>query len=289
MKKVLSLFAIMAVLAMGFASCEGQDSKDFKITVSEVTLTTANVLVEPADTTATYYMTCYPTKSIATMGDDSLSLVIAAELEYLNQLVAAMGMPMSMPEMLEIILVKGKYEQVLTPLNPGTDYTVVVAKMDFQGVINGKIAKKNFTTKEAVMGQLTFTFENTGSSVIVTPSNNYEAWDYSLLTAEEYAEFNNDKNVAAADAYAYYGTEYASPGAKEFSFEEIATYIGIGDMTLLTYACDDKGITSEVAEYKFNVPAPAGAPAKKIAKESIANFKNLKNVEKKFNAIKAMK
>lgn len=289
MKKILSLFAIMAVLAMGFASCDPQDSKDFKITVSEVTLTTANVLVEPADTTATYYMTCYPTKSIATMGDDSLSLVIAAELEYLNQLVAAMGMPMSMPEMLEIILVKGKYEQVLTPLNPGTDYTVVVAKMDFQGVINGKIAKKNFTTKEAVMGQLTFTFENTGSSVIVTPSNNYEAWDYSLLTAEEYAEFNNDKNVAAADAYAYYGTEYASPGAKEFSFEEIATYIGIGDMTLLTYACDDKGITSEVAEYKFNVPAPAGAPAKKIAKESIANFKNLKNVEKKFNAIKAMK
>jgi hypothetical protein len=289
MKKVLSLFAIMAVLAMGFASCEGQDSKDFKITVSEVTLTTANVLVEPADTTATYYMTCYPTKSIATMGDDSLSLVIAAELEYLNQLVAAMGMPMSMPEMLEIILVKGKYEQVLTPLNPGTDYTVVVAKMDFQGVINGKIAKKNFTTKEAVMGQLTFTFENTGSSVIVTPSNNYEAWDYSLLTAEEYAEFNNDKNVAAEDAYAYYGTQYASPGAKEFSFEEIATYIGIGDMTLLTYACDDKGITSEVAEYTFNVPAPAGAPAKKIAKETIANFKNLKNVEKKFNAIKAMK
>lgn len=279
----------MAVLAMGFASCEGQDSKDFKITVSEVTLTTANVLVEPADTTATYYMTCYPTKSIATMGDDSLSLVIAAELEYLNQLVAAMGMPMSMTEMLEIILVKGKYEQVLTPLNPGTDYTIVVAKMDFQGVINGKIAKKNFTTKEAVMGQLTFTFENTGSSVIVTPSNNYEAWDYSLLTAEEYAEFNNDKNVAAEDAYAYYGTEYASPGAKEFSFEEIAMYIGTGDMTLLTYACDDEGITSEVAEYQFNVPAPAGAPAKKVAKESIANFKNLKKVEKKFNAIKAMK
>lgn len=288
MKKVLSLFAIMAVLAMGFASCEDKDSKDFKITVSEITETTANVLVEPADTTATYYMTCYPTKSIATMGDDSLSLVIAAELEYLKQFVAAMGMELSLPEILEIVLIKGKHEQALTSMNPGTDYTVVVAKMDFQGVINGKIAKKNFTTKEIVYGQLTFTFENTGSSVIVTPSNSYEAWDYSLLTAEEYAGFNNDKNVAAADAYAYYGTEYASPGAKEFSFEEIATYIGIGDMTLLTYACDDKGITSEVAEYKFNVPAPAGAPAKKIAKESIANFKNLKNVEKKFNAIKAM-
>ena len=289
MKKILSLFAIMAVLAMGFASCDPQDSKDFKITVSEVTETTANVLVEPADTTATYYVTCYPTKSIATMDDDSLSLVIAAELEYLKQFVAAMGMELSLPEILEIVLVKGKYEQTLTSMNPGTDYTVVVAKMDFQGVINGKIAKKNFTTKEIVYGQLTFSFENTGSSVIVTPSNNYEAWDYSLLTAEEYAQFNNDKDVAAADSYEYYGTQYASPGAKEFSFAEIAMYIGTGDMTLLTYACDDKGITSEVAEYKFNVPAAAGAPAKKVAKESIANFKNLKNVEKKFNAIKAMK
>lgn len=289
MKKILSLFAIMAVLAMGFASCEDKDSKDFKITVSNVTETTANVLVEPADTTATYYLTCYPTKSIATMDDDSLSLVIAAELEFLKQFVASMGMELSLPEILEIVLLKGNHEQELTSMNLGTDYTVVVAKMDFQGVINGKIAKKNFTTKEAVLGQLTFSFENTGSSVIVFPSNNYEAWDYSLLTAEEYAEFNNDKNVAAEDAYAYYGTEYASPGAKEFSFEEIAMYIGTGDMTLLTYACDAKGITSEVAEYKFNVPAPAGAPAKKVAKESIANFKNLKKVEKKFNAIKAMK
>ena len=289
MKKILSLFAIMAVLAMGFASCEDKDSKDFKITVSNVTETTANVLVEPADTTATYYLTCYPTKSIATMDDDSLSLVIAAELEFLKQFVASMGMELSLPEILEIVLLKGNHEQELTSMNLGTDYTVVVAKMDFQGVINGKIAKKNFTTKEAVLGQLTFSFENTGSSVIVFPSNNYEAWDYSLLTAEEYAEFNNDKNVAAEDAYAYYGTEYASPGAKEFSFEEIAMYIGTGDMTLLTYACDAKGITSEVAEYKFNVPAPAGAPAKKIAKETIANFKNLKKVEKKFNAIKAMK
>jgi hypothetical protein len=290
MKKVLSLFAIMAVLAMGFSSYEDKDSKDFKITVSEVTLTTANVLVEPADTTATYYLTCYPTKSIATMGDDSLSLVIAAELEYLNQLVAAMGMPMSMPEMLEIILVKGKYEQVLTPLNPGTDYTVVVAKMDFQGVINGKIAKKNFTTKEAVMGQLTFTFENTGSSVIVTPSNDYEPWDYALFTPDQYAQYyNSDKNAAAADAYAYYGYKNAAAGEAEFEFADFQSIGIVGDIVLITYACDDEGITSEVAEYTFNVPAPAGAPAKKIAKETIANFKNLKNVEKKFNAIKAMK
>ena len=291
MKKILSLFAIMAVLAMGFASCEDKDPKDFKITVSEVTETTANVLVEPADTTATYYLTCYPTKSIATMGDDSLSLVIAAEVEFLRQYASAIyGMEFTTTEVLEIVLITGKKEQPLKSLDPGTDYTVIAAKMDVQGVINGKIAKKNFTTKEAVMGQLTFTFENTGSSVIVTPSNNYEPWDYYLLPTADYQEYyNSDKKAAAEDCYAYYGTELASPGVKEFPFALIASEGLTGDVVLITYACDDKGITSEVAEYQFNVPAPAGAPAKKIAKETIANFKKMMNVEKKFNAIKAMK
>lgn len=290
MKKILSLFAIMAVLAMGFASCEDKDSKDFKITVSEVTETTANVLVEPADTTATYYLTCYPTKSIATMDDDSLSLVIAAELEFLRQLAAAYGTELTMTEVLEVVLMKGKQEQALKSLNLGTDYTVVVAKMDFQGVINGKIAKKNFTTKEAVMGQLTFTFENTGASVIVTPSNNYEPWDYYLLSTAEYQEYyNSDKKAAAEDCYAYYGNELAAPGIAEFDFSVLASEGLTGDVVLLTYACDETGITSEVAEYQFNVPAAAGAPAKKIAKETIANFKKMMNVEKKFNAIKAMK
>jgi hypothetical protein len=291
MKKILSLFAIMAVLAMGFASCEDKDPKDFKITVSEVTETTANVLVEPADTTATYYLTCYQTKSIATMNDDSLSLVIAAEVEFLRQLAsAAYGTEFTTTEVLEIVLVKGKQEQALKSMNPGTDYTVVVAKMDFQGVINGKIAKKNFTTKEIVYGQLTFSFENTGSSVIVTPSNDYEPWDYALFTPDQYAQYyNSDKNAAAADAYAYYGYKNAAAGEAEFEFAEFQSIGIVGDIVLITYACDDEGITSEVAEYTFNVPAPAGAPAKKIAKESIANFKNLKNVEKKFNAIKAMK
>lgn len=289
MKKILSLFAIMAVLAMGFASCEDKDSKDFKITVSEITETTANVLVEPADTTAMYYLGVYESEDVVTLSDDSIASIINAEFNYYLEDLAMQGYEITLEELLPILLFTGKLEGQLSELTPATDYTVIAAKMDAQGNVLGKMARKNFTTLEAVMGQLTFTFENTGSSVIVIPSNDYEPWDYSLLTAEEYAEFNNDKNVAAEDSYAYYGTEYASPGAAELSFEDIATYIGTGDMILLTYACDATGITSEVAEYKFNVPAAAGAPAKKIAKETIANFKNLKNVEKKFNAIKAMK
>lgn len=290
MKKVLSLFAIMAVLAMGFASCDTQDSKDFKFTVSNVTESKADLLVEPADTTAMYYLNVYESEDVVTLSDDSIASIINLEFEYYLQLLAMQGYEMTLEELLPILLYTGKIEDQITGLTPATDYTIIAAKMDAQGNVLGKMARKNFTTLEAVMGQLTFTFENTGSSVIVTPSNDYEPWDYALFTPDQYAQYyNSDKNAAAADAYAYYGYKNAAAGEAEFEFADFQAIDIVGDIVLITYACDETGITSEVAEYQFNVPAPAGAPAKKVAKESIANFKNLKNVEKKFNAIKAMK
>lgn len=285
-------FLTLALAALTLMGCPpgGPDSKDFKITVSNVTESKADLLVEPADTTAMYYLGVYDSEDVATLSDDSIASIINLEFEYYLQLYAMMGYELTLEELLQELLFTGKLEDQLTKLTPATDYTVIAVKMDVQGNVLGKMARKNFTTKDAVMGQLTFTFENTGASVIVTPSNDYEPWDYYLLPTADYQEYyNSDKKVAAEDCYAYYGTEYASAGPAEFSFEAIADQIGTGDMTLLTYACDATGITSEVAEYQFNVPAPAGAPAKKVAKETIANFKNLKNVEKKFNAIKAMK
>lgn len=282
-------FLALALAALTLMGCPGEpDSKDFKITVSNVTETTADVLIQPTDSTATYYYSYY--EGLTTLTDDSLELLITAELELINQLLAAYGMEMTMTEMLEVLLVKGDIELPLEQLTPGEDYLVVAAKMDYQGVISGKIAKKNFTTVEAVMGQLTFAFENTGASVIVTPSNDYEPWDYYLLPTSDYqASYNSDKKAAAEDCYAYYGTEYASAGLAEFSFEAIADQIGTGDMTLLTYACTEEGITSEVAEYQFNVPAPAGAPAKKVSKASIANFKALQKTAKKIDTLKFLK
>lgn len=290
MKKILSLFAIMAVLAMGFASCDPQDSKDFKITVSNVTESKADLLVEPADTTAMYYLNVYKSEDVVTLSDDSIASIIDMEFNYYLELFAMMGYEITLEELLPELLFTGKLEDQITGLTPATDYTVIAAKMDAQGNVLGKMARKNFTTLEAVMGQLTFTFENTGSSVIVIPSNDYEPWDYALFTPDQYAQYyNSDKNAAAADAYAYYGYKNATAGEAEFNFADFQAVEIVGDVVLIAYACDETGITSEVAEYIFNVPAAAGAPAKKIAKESIANFKNLKNVEKKFNAIKAMK
>lgn len=285
-------FLALALAALTLMGCPpgGPDSKDFKITVSNVTESKADLLVEPADTTAMYYLGVYDSEDVATLSDDSIASFIDTEFEYYLQLFAAMGYEITLEELLPELLFTGKLESQLTNLTPATDYTVIAAKMDAQGNVLGKMARKNFTTLEAVMGQLTFTFENTGSSVIVTPSNDYEPWDYAFFTPDQYAQYyNSDKNAAAADAYAYYGYKNATAGEAEFEFADFQSIEIVGDVILITYACDATGITSEVAEYTFNVPAAAGAPAKKVAKETIANFKNLKNVEKKFNAIKAMK
>lgn len=284
-------FLALALAALTLMGCPGgPDSKDFKITVSNVTESKADLLVEPADTTAMYYLGVYDSEDVVTLSDDSIASIINTEFNYYLELFAMMGYEFTLEELLQELLFTGKLEDQLSDLTPATDYTVIAVKMDVQGNVLGKMARKNFTTLEAVMGQLTFTFENTGSSVIVTPSNDYEPWDYYLLSTAEYQEYyNSDKKAAAEDCYAYYGTELAAPGIAEFDFSVLASEGLTGDVVLLTYACTAEGITSEVAEYQFNIPAPAGAPAKKVAKETIANFKKMMNVEKKFNAIKAMK
>ena len=284
-------FLALALAALTLMGCPGgPDSKDFKITVSNVTESKADLLVEPADTTAMYYLGVYDSEDVVALSDDSIASFIDTEFEYYLQLFAAMGYEITLEELLPELLFTGKLESQLTNLTPATDYTIIAAKMDAQGNVLGKMARKNFTTLEAVMGQLTFTFENTGSSVIVTPSNDYEPWDYAFFTPDQYAQYyNSDKNAAAADAYAYYGYKNATAGEAVFEFADFQSIEIVGDVVLITYACDATGITSEVAEYTFNVPAPAGAPAKKVAKETIANFKKMMNVEKKFNAIKAMK
>lgn len=277
-KKLFSVLAIVAMVAIGFSSCVEPGSKDFKITVSDITATTANVLIEPADTTVTYYYSYYPTESVATMTDDSLLLVIETELIMLEEYLAAFGMEITRAELMEILLVKGVQQLKLKSLEPETDYTFIAVKMDYAGITTGPIAKKIFTTQEFVKKDLTFQFTNTGSSVIVTPSNDIDPWDFYMMTLENYVSaYNSDKNAAAQASYDYYGDEYAEPGETEFVFSEINA---TGDIVLIVYGCDG-GITTDVYEYQFNIPAAANAPAMNMNFETLKTIKAKKNLATK--------
>ena len=148
MKKFLS-FVAAALVAFSFTACNGNDpaSKDFKITISDVTATTAVVKIEPADTTATYIATYLPAEIAAPLSDDSLKIVLKASLDYAIAMNKAKGYNVTYADYLE----HGVQEGEISDLSPKTEYLFVAVKMDAQAVFSGNVAKKAFTTPDIVV------------------------------------------------------------------------------------------------------------------------------------------
>ena len=148
MKKILS-FVAAALVAFSFTACNGNDpaSKDFKITISDVTASTAKVKIEPADTTATYLATYLPAEIAAPLSEDSLKIVLKASLDYAIAMNKAKGYNVTYADFLE----HGVQEGEISGLSPKTEYLFVAVKMDAQAVFSGNVAKKAFTTPDIVV------------------------------------------------------------------------------------------------------------------------------------------
>ena len=148
MKKFLS-FVAAALVAFSFTACNGNDpaSKDFKITISDVTATSAVVKIEPADTTATYLATYLPAEIAAPLSEDSLKIVLKASLDYAIAMYKARGSNVTYADFLE----QGVQEGEISDLSPKTEYLFVAVKMDAQAVFSGNVAKKAFTTPDIVV------------------------------------------------------------------------------------------------------------------------------------------
>ena len=148
MKKILS-FVAAALVAFSFTACNGNDpaSKDFKITISDVTASTAKVKIEPADTTATYLATYLPAEIAAPLSEDSLKIVLKASLDYAIAMYKARGSNVTYADFLE----QGVQEGEISDLSPKTEYLFVAVKMDAQAVFSGNVAKKAFTTPDIVV------------------------------------------------------------------------------------------------------------------------------------------
>ena len=148
MKKFLS-FVAAALVAFSFTACNGNDpaSKDFKITISDVTATSAVVKIEPADTTATYIATYLPAEIAAPLSEDSLKIVLKASLDYAIAMNKAKGYNVTYADYLE----HGVQEGEISDLSPKTEYLFVAVKMDAQAVFSGNVAKKAFTTPDIVV------------------------------------------------------------------------------------------------------------------------------------------
>ena len=137
-------FLAVAVLALGFASCGGNqpENKDFKITIDSITATSAYIKVEPTDTAGLYYWGVGEAKEIINVPDDSIIALVNDELDYYLALYKKMGYNFKVTDLLE----KGVSDYSFDGFTPETDYVVFALKFNELGQAYGEIAKKTFST-----------------------------------------------------------------------------------------------------------------------------------------------
>lgn len=105
----------------------------------------------------------------------------------------------------------------------------------------------------AAQSDMTFQFQLTDSSVIVKPSTNEELWDWYLADTATYNYFGGD--YIASYMYSKYGTEFATSGEYEYTFEYLYSQgYSAGEQVLIIWGCDDNGVTTDAATFAFTLP-----------------------------------
>ncbi len=108
--------------------------------------------------------------------------------------------------------------------------------------------------KEFVPSDMTFSFQNDGTGIIVTPSNNEDPWDWYILKAADFAEqWNNDADAIANASYAKWEDTYAAPGESKISFSVmLANDYEVGEYVIVVWGSNG-GVTTPAAVYAFGL------------------------------------
>lgn len=108
--------------------------------------------------------------------------------------------------------------------------------------------------EEFVPSDMTFSFQNDGTGIIVTPSNNEDPWDWYILKAADFAEqWNNDADAIANAAYAKWEDTYAEPGESKISFSVmLANDYEVGEYVIVVWGSNG-GVTTPAAVYAFGL------------------------------------
>ena len=154
MKKILSILAV-GLLALGFVSCEkGERNKEFKITIDEISGSSAHVKVVAADTTQFYYWDVFESEDVAKYPEDSIIATINEGIEFMKAIAEAFEIEYTLDDLFE----RGESEYTYKGLNPETEYTVCLLKFDAEGKPFGPLVKKSFRTGQLeITGQATMT------------------------------------------------------------------------------------------------------------------------------------
>ncbi len=291
MKKFLS-FVAAALVAFSFTACNGNDpaSKDFKITISDVTATTAMVKIEPADTTATYIATYLPAEIAAPLSEDSLKIVLKASLDYAIAMNKAKGYNVTYADYLE----HGVQEGEISGLSPKTEYLFVAVKMDAQAVFSGNVAKKAFTTPDIVitktveLGVLDFLaiedYRDYDGSFMLYGGKEGKSEVCMNIFSESFAGHFTEEDLDLEYSYVW------TPEAGEYGLSIVKAELeGVEDLTAQTATIGGWVVASDQVKYTFSINDFSTVINEEGGDEELAPKKAAKKTAKKAPACKFVK
>lgn len=162
------------------------------------------------------------------------------------------------------------------------DLNVTYNDADSTMVITGTYVGRNLSNRKDIpeitiifsgkiptpeVSDMTFAFGETEEGIVVTPSNDEDAWDW-YVVSEEVFEYYGADYIAEA-IFGNYGNSYAVTGEQLLTFEEdIAYYIEeSGTYYLVVWGAGDRNVTTEPASYKFEAEGSAGGCTEYDAEE----------------------
>lgn len=219
MKKTLfskmSAFAMLAALAVSFASCErpgggggnsdkpDKPTKNIEVKVSDVTESSAVISYIPSDNEM-MYIGMYISAEDYTNDDD----LIASNLEYFQQV--AQYYQMDLADVIEESSLTGTKEGLnMNGLSPSTKYYAFAYGIDLEGNATTKVFKAEVATKAITMQNITFTIEtaeltDTLADIRIKPSNNDAYYYFDIYPKAEYTSASDVMDLLVA-FYAQYG------------------------------------------------------------------------------------
>ena len=178
MKKIFSVLAA-AIIALSFTSCGekgGATGNGFKITVSDVTATTAHIAIEPNNKEGYWGCKIYLAEAVAKYTVDTIA---AYEVEELASYIA-MGATMDVLKQYGYVY-QGNFESDAMSLPAKTNLTIIAfeVKQEGQLLVLGNVATKTFTTKD-VEKKGTIALEN-----MVAEYNDYTKYGIIQIIGED--------------------------------------------------------------------------------------------------------
>ena len=126
---------------------------------------------------------------------------------------------------------------------------------------------------EVVPVDMTFSFTQTDSTIVITPSNLEEPWDIVFLPKANYdAAFESNADTVAAYAYKQNGDQYAVAGERVISFDALRQQGASGEVVLVVYG-SNHGVTTPAAAYIFGL-YPQGIENAEDGAKAVKRFEN---------------